>query len=130
MEREYSSDPGNNEIAFFTGIEVENTPAYGKNTLFVVGLQSVEEVEKHSHNIDHIFFGANHSFNPESNDEWTAWEQLIQHFLNSGKYCSLDIHVKNIQKTLMKVACVNIIDSYHKSGYLYLIYNYGTIILW
>ena len=55
MEREYSSDPGNNEIAFFTGIEVENTPAYGKNTLFVVGLQSVEEVEKHSHNIDHIF---------------------------------------------------------------------------
>ena len=94
MEREYSTGPGDDEIKFFTGIEVENTPAYGKNTLFVVGLQSIETVEKHAGNIDHIFFGANHSFSPESNDEWTAWEQLIQHFLNSGKYCSLDIHVK------------------------------------
>jgi hypothetical protein len=32
-------------VKFFTGTEVEHTPAYGKKTLFVVGLQPVSEIQ-------------------------------------------------------------------------------------
>ena len=94
MQRDYCNNTGDEKIEFFTGIEVENTPAHGKNTLFVVGLQDIDTVEQHAKDIDHIFFGANHSFTPTNNDDWIAWDKLIQHFLDCGKYCSLDIHIK------------------------------------
>ena len=39
--------PGfDNQVKFFYGTEVEHTPAFGKATLFVVGLQPVEEISK------------------------------------------------------------------------------------
>ncbi len=97
MEREYLNIEKNKEVTFFIGKEVEKTPAYDKTTLFVVGLQPITEIEKHLENIDHIFFGANHSFDPTSNEEWTAWEELIQYFLDSGKFCSLDINIKHAE---------------------------------
>lgn len=93
MEREYANNQ-NNEVEFFIGKEVEKTPAWNMNTLFVVGLQPIEKVEELSENIDHIFFGANHSFKPETSDDWIAWDKFIQHFLDLGKYCSLDIHIQ------------------------------------
>ena len=33
---------GHENTEFFTGTEVEHTPVYGKNTLFVVGEQPVD----------------------------------------------------------------------------------------
>ena len=68
MEREYQTGTNNN-VTFFTGIEIEHTPAYGKNTLFVVGLHNQDKIvdmAKNS-NCDHIYLGANHSFNPQNN---------------------------------------------------------------
>jgi hypothetical protein len=105
MKRDYSS--GNvDDAVFFTGIEVEHTPAYEKLTLFVVGIQPVDVIEDHCYNesCDHIFFGANHSFNPKSYDEHKQWEDMIMYFLKKDYLCSLDIPM-------------NQVEEFHESGY-------------
>jgi hypothetical protein len=105
---------GHNNIKFFFGKEVEHTPAYGMNTLFVVGLQSPNDIkeildEQNSHSdstqrIKHIYFGANMSFpiHIETNDAvfWNPWEKLIQYFLDLGYWCTLDIDQKNVEGLL------------------------------
>ena len=86
---------GHENTNFFVGKEVERTPAYGMQTLFVVDVQSVEEIEVmlSALNCKHIFFGANHSFNPKSFDDWDSWEAMIAYFLNNDYLCTLDIPV-------------------------------------
>jgi hypothetical protein len=56
---------GHDNVDFFTGTEVERTPAFGKRTLFVVGVQSVDHIAAKMAGCEHIFFGANHSFDPK-----------------------------------------------------------------
>ena len=94
MERKYK-DGTKKDITYFIGTEIEKTPAYGLKTLFVVGLQSIENVKEHLHaDISHIFFGANHSFDPASQshdaDYYREWDSMIMHFLEKGYKCSLD----------------------------------------
>ena len=36
--------PGHEQVDFFVGEEVEHTPAFGKRTLFVVGIQNTAEI--------------------------------------------------------------------------------------
>ena len=43
MKRDYTNGQADN-IIFFTGVEIEHTPAYGKKTLFVNGVQPVEDI--------------------------------------------------------------------------------------
>ena len=86
--------PGFENTRFFVGKEVERTPAFGLDTLFVVGPQPIGDIEqelKPRGSIRHIFFGANHSFDPQSPDEWKQWETMITHFLRVTGWCSLDI---------------------------------------
>ena len=99
MEREYASGTANN-IIFFVGNEIERTPAYGMRTLFVTGVQPAEAIHGALTNQDvrHIFFGANHSFNPTSPEEWTDWESMISHFLDLGYWCSLDIPMSAVEE--------------------------------
>jgi hypothetical protein len=81
---------------FFTGTEVEHTPAYGMKTLFVVGVQDVNDIAASLNGCEHIYFGANMSFPPlEINDRknWDAWEGMIKFFLNKGYLCTLDVDV-------------------------------------
>ena len=93
---------GHTNINFFFGQEVERTPAFGKTTLFVVGIQPVDEIayhfSKHPDGIEHIFFGANHSFHPENALEWQRWESMIQPFLDKGYLCSLDIPITHVEQ--------------------------------
>lgn len=94
---------GHEVAKFFTGTEVERTPAFGLLTLFVTGRQAISEIqdwlddfnsyEDSTKHIKHIFFGANHSFHPTTHAEWQAWEIMIEVFLNKGYLCSLDIPV-------------------------------------
>jgi hypothetical protein len=88
---------GHEAVSFFYGVEVEKTPAYGKNTLFVVGVQSGDDIAYHLQNytvgIEHIFFGANHSFDPKNNLDWQRWEGMVGAFLSRGYLCSLDIPI-------------------------------------
>lgn len=97
MKRDYTSGVEDN-IIFFRGKEVEHTPAYEMETLFVVGVQSVEDIADNLLGCEHIFFGANHSFNPSTSDEWRAWETMIEHFLEKGYLCSLDIPMSAVEE--------------------------------
>lgn len=97
MKRDYST--GNtNDINFFFGKEVEHTPAYGMDTLFVVGIQGYDEIVSRLENRKHIFFGANHSFNPKDNLDWQRWESMIQYFLDKDYLCSLDIPISAVEE--------------------------------
>lgn len=85
---------------FFIGTEVEHTPAYGKKTLFVVDVQSVEHIAANLNGAEHIYFGANMSFPQlEINDRenWDAWEAMIKFFLNKGYLCTLDVDVACVE---------------------------------
>jgi len=104
---------GHEFIDFFWGQEVEHTPAFGMNTLFVVGYQTQEriqetlnerndliDIDRHVH---HIFFGANDSFHPGTEAEVVAWENVILTFLDRGYWCSLDIPFRYV-------------DGFHETG--------------
>jgi len=97
MKRLYTSGEQEQAI-FFIGKEIERTPAYGKTTLFVVGLQSTDTIARHLEGSEHIFFGANHSFNPNSHIEWRDWEEMIDFFLQRDYLCSLDIPISHIEE--------------------------------
>ena len=89
---------GHNNVAFFTGTEVERTPAFGRCTLFVVGVQSVDAIADHLAGCEHVFFGANHSFNPQTPAEWRTWEEMITYFLARGYLCTLDIPIGAVEE--------------------------------
>jgi hypothetical protein len=97
--------PGHEDTGFFVGNEVERTPAHGEKTLFVVGLQTEQAIdaalraanlEATPSTIRHIFFGANHSYDPRSVEEIEQWERMIQVFLDRGFLCSLDIPMNQV----------------------------------
>ena len=56
MKREYENGIKDN-VEFFTGVEVEKTPAYGMKTLFVVGIKfSIDVMDKARENdCKHIY---------------------------------------------------------------------------
>lgn len=105
MERNYKSGV-QDDVQFFVGTEIEHTPAYGMRTLFVTGVQDVKTIEHllkeensyidKSRHIKHIFFGANHSFNPAGLSEYQGWEDMIVYFLKKGYWCSLDIPLNQV----------------------------------
>lgn len=98
---------GHEHADFFVGTEVEHTPAYGKKTLFVVGLQDANRVveilnqSNASNNsedrIQHVYFGANMSFPKLSiNDAvaWNSWYHMICSVMEKTDImCTLDIDV-------------------------------------
>ena len=97
MKRNYTTGEAS-DVQFFIGKEIEHTPAFGKLTLFVTGLHSVEEIASHLQGCEHIFFGANHSFNPRTPEEWDAWQDMIQFFLDKDYLCSLDIPLSAVEE--------------------------------
>jgi hypothetical protein len=103
MKRDYTTGEAS-DVQFFTGVEIEHTPAFGKMTLFVTGIHSIEEIALNLQGCEHIFFGANHSFNPQTYEEHKAWEEMIFFFLKKEYLCSLDIPI-------------NQVEEFHESGY-------------
>ena len=97
MERPYES--GMNDTAiFFTGIEVEKTPAHNMQTLFVVGMQSASTIvgktlDSH-YPCKHIYLGANHSFKNINIDHIQALMKVIDELLSKGYWVTLDIDPK------------------------------------
>lgn len=100
MKRDYIEGQSAS-VTMFVGTEIERTPAAGMRTLFVVGLQSIEEIEfaAKTNECQHIYFGANHSFPDKviTAESWRYWERMISYFLElerSPKYvCTLDVDV-------------------------------------
>ena len=136
MKREYETGEAN-DIVFFTGIEVEKTPAFGMKTLFVTGVQPCDVIQNHydEEQCEHIFFGANHSFNPgvnfpEDADAWDEWEGMIEYFLNKNILCSLDLplsHAEALLETVM-IEKDNFIPQIRIPLPYIKLYNYNTMI--
>jgi hypothetical protein len=97
MKRDYTTGEADN-IQFFIGKEVEHTPAFGMMTLFVTGVHPIEEIALNLNGAEHIFFGANHSFNPQNNLDWQRWETMIEFFLRKEYLCSLDIPMSAVEE--------------------------------
>lgn len=97
MKRQY--DTGEKEaVTFFVGTEIEKTPAYGKQTLFIVGVKYPKDIIKLAakNKCEHIYFGANQSFPKLDKDDaegWRPWEEMIQKCLEAGYWCTLDLDV-------------------------------------
>ena len=103
MKRDYETGSAEN-VRFFTGMEVEKTPAHGMETLFVTGLNDPSIIRDHAQDVKHIFFGANHSFDPASQnhsaDYYEEWEKMIEPFLKQDYWCSLDIPINAAEEFL------------------------------
>tara|TARA_B100000085_G_scaffold284301_1_gene317059 strand:- start:787 stop:1305 length:519 start_codon:yes stop_codon:yes gene_type:complete len=90
MNRDY--DEGvRDDVIYFTGYEVEKTPAFDMDTLFVVGCRPLEEVLKKAKetHVEHIYLGANHSFVPKED-----WDDLVIGLLDAKYLVTLDYDVK------------------------------------
>jgi hypothetical protein len=105
MKRDY--DTGSAEaITFFTGKEIETTPAHGMDTLFVVGVQDPYRIMEIAgeHYCSHIYFGANQSFDAKgdtnNSEYWKPWENMIYVCLEAGFWCTLDFDVKDVEGLL------------------------------
>lgn len=96
--------PEHDTAEFFVGTEVEHSPAYGKKTLFVVGLQSTTAIDAVLDSsctgadsaVDHIYFGANQSFPAMDQcnyDNMQQWTDMIMAYLGRGFWCTLDFDV-------------------------------------
>ena len=106
MKRDYK-DREDDNIQFFTGVEIERTPAHGMKTLFVVGVQDpyiVMELARNN-NCKHIYFGANQSFHTKGindSESWRPWEDMIYVCLDAedGFWCTLDFDVRETEGLL------------------------------
>lgn len=106
MNRDYDSGE-NSQAIFFVGEEVEHTPAFGKVTMFIVGVHSIAEIdfflENNPYGIEHLYFGANQSFpdlDIHDSAEWKEWETMIAHYLEQGWLCTLDLDVNCVEGLL------------------------------
>jgi hypothetical protein len=104
MKRNYESGIADS-IAFFIGTEIEKTPAYGKKTLFVVGVHDDQIITTMAQNNDctHIYFGANQSFKTNGvndTENWRLWEDMIYVCLEQGYWCTLDLDVSEVEGLL------------------------------
>ena len=94
------------DIQFFIGTEVEHTPAHGMKTLFIVGVVDINGIEKILKDpftnvnspVKHLFFGANHSYDPVGHENYKLWETMITYFLDKGFMCSLDIPFNQVEE--------------------------------
>ena len=69
-------------------------------TLFVVGMKEVDETLQlaKEHNVEHIFLGANQSYNPKTDDEHVDWEIFTNTItIQFEGYVTLDFNILNIK---------------------------------
>lgn len=92
---------GHDGVRFFIGAEIEHTPAHGKKTLFVVGLESTTLVLKmaREHKVQHVFLSANRSFDSldlvngtymVGDTEASDWAVQVRELLTAGFMVSVD----------------------------------------
>lgn len=99
MKRVYNNDTIEQlveEVRFFIGEEVENTPQLGEKTLFVVGLQNYDDIVKYAGDtIKHIYLGANMSWTLDD-----SWDSMVFPLLKDGYWVTLDFPNSDIEWVL------------------------------
>lgn len=90
------------DVTYFIGKEVEHTPQFGNRTLFVVGVQPVEEIAKRAdkHNINHIYLGTSQSFHPKDIGDWNMWHKMICGLIAKDYTVTLDFKVEYIEDVM------------------------------
>lgn len=90
------------EVKYFVGTEVEHTAMKGEKTLFVVGIQPVDEIEfwANNHELRHLYFGTSQSFTPKTAEDYSSWENMIIPLLKKGFWCTLDFGVEYAEGVL------------------------------
>lgn len=107
MKRDYKTGT-QKDVAFFTGIEIEHTPAFGLKTLFVVGIQSIDIIARYCQErmCEHVYLGANQSFNPTvANTE--DWDAMINDVLKLGYLTTLDFDLQHAEWVIENCYCEN-----------------------
>ena len=87
---------------FFLGTEVESSPAKGMRTLFVVGLQSPEQILALAieNRCEHVYLGANmsmHYLQYTDHDEWRKWDRLIEDLTQRSMISYITVDITNDQ---------------------------------
>lgn len=89
---------------FFTGVEVENSPAKGMQTLFVVGIQPVDTILANVLNSksQHVYIGANmslHNLEYDDHIAWREWDSMIEGVLDSNivSYVTVDFTTAQVE---------------------------------
>jgi hypothetical protein len=95
MHRDYNSGHfGNEDVSVFTGVEIEHTLAYGKQTLFLATNNlSTDEILELAvlNNCEAIYYGANRTF------QWNIESHVFQikKLLDNGYYVTIDYPYAN-----------------------------------
>ena len=88
MDRDYKTGKSDS-VGIFSGLEIEHTPAYGKQTLFLARndlyFDQIEELAKKV-NAEAIYFGANRTFMHNIANT----PQLIKRLMRRGYWCTID----------------------------------------
>lgn len=87
---------GRQNVTYFVGTEIENTPMKGEKTLFIVGTPAVKEIAQVAriHNVKHLYFGTSQSFQPKSVEDWQRWDTMLTELLTHKWVCTLDFGVE------------------------------------
>ena len=86
-------------IELFTGKEVEHTPTYGKQTLFVNGKTDVDTILKHA--TEHVYLGANHcDIDVDNDEELLYYNSTISTLLDKGLWVTVDYDARHHDKML------------------------------
>jgi len=103
MERDYSSSDNITGVTYFIGKEIEHTLAFGKKTLFVVGIQDADEIMEMAvkNNVEHIYLGANQSFEITGEHgteaEQVAWDLMVNLCIGAGYLVTLDFDLEDLE---------------------------------
>jgi len=109
-------------VRFFVGNEIEKTPAQNMKTLFVVGREEPIEILSKLHQLEnrkidsefnptdsvkifHVYLGANKSFTPFDDYEFSLWMKIARALLEEGLWVSLDLDPKWIEKLVDDGIC-------------------------
>lgn len=100
MKRDYT-DGIKTDVDFFTGFEVETTPAHGLLTLFVVGTPDPYKIINlyHQYHCEHIYLGANQSFsilNSKDENCWDQWYNMTKTLLEQDMLVTLDFDLRYV----------------------------------
>lgn len=104
MKRPYQNPQSPPSVSYFVGTEVEHTPAKNLRTLFVVGIQPVDQVIEHalSSNVDQIYLGANQSFDPGNysqgeHTQSSQWTDFVDGVCDKwSKWLALDFDIVHL----------------------------------
>jgi hypothetical protein len=111
MDRIYKQGK-TNDAKYFVADEVERTPLYGMRTLFVVGVQPVNEIVSKAleFKCPAVYFGTGNSFSPAGYDDaeyYNTWDRMISDVMEHDLWATLDFDVKHCDGVLEMVCAEN-----------------------